>query len=204
MTIALPKLPYEQDALEPYVSAKTLSFHYDKHHRAYVDKLNKLVADTPLQALTLEDIIVKAREQAEIDVLNNAAQAWNHAFLWESMSPNGASKPDGRIKEMIESEFGDLDGFKRRFRKAALSHFGSGWIWLVQDGATLRILTTGNADTPIGTHMTPLLTLDVWEHAYYLDYQNNRAAYTDAFLDKLINWKFAAANLAGSKTSKAA
>jgi len=204
MTIALPKLPYEQDALEPYVSAETLSFHYGKHHRGYVDKLNKLTGGTPYESLSLEDMIVRARKNADIDILNNASQVWNHTFLWASMAPSGTTKPNGKIKEMIEEAFGGLDRFKQLFRKTALSHFGSGWIWLVQDGAALRILTTGNADSPIGTHMTPLLTLDVWEHAYYLDYQNNRAAYADAFLDKLINWKFAAANLIGSKTSKAA
>jgi Fe-Mn family superoxide dismutase len=204
MTIALPKLPYNQDALEPYVSAETLSFHYGKHHRGYVDKLNKLTGGTPYEGLSLEDMIIRARKNADIDILNNASQVWNHTFLWASMTPSGATKPNGKIKEMIEEAFGGLDRFKQLFRKTGLSHFGSGWIWLVQDGAALRILTTGNADSPIGTHMTPLLTLDVWEHAYYLDYQNNRAAYADAFLDKLINWKFAAANLVGSKTSKAA
>lgn len=204
MTIALPKLPYEQDALEPHVSAETLSFHYGKHHRGYVDKLNKLIDGTSYERLSLEDMIVRARKNAGIDILNNASQVWNHTFLWSSMAPGGATRPNGQIKEMIEEAFGGLDRFKQLFRKTALSHFGSGWIWLVQDGAALRILTTGNADSPIGTHMTPLLTLDVWEHAYYLDYQNNRAAYTDAFLDKLLNWKFAAANLVGSKTSKAA
>lgn len=195
MTIALPKLPYEQDALEPHVSARTLSFHYGKHHRGYVDKLNKLIDGTTYESLSLEDIITTARKNADIDILNNAAQVWNHTFLWASMAPTGAAKPNGQIKEMIEEAFGDLEHFKERFRKAALSHFGSGWIWLVQDGTDLRIITTGNADSPVGTLLTPLLTFDVWEHAYYLDYQNNRADYTNAFLDKLINWDFAAANI---------
>ncbi len=204
MTIALSKLPYEQDALEPHVSARTLSFHYDKHHRGYVEKLNKLIADTPYAKLSLEDIIARARTNADISILNNAAQAWNHTFLWESMAPTGAAKPGGEIKEMIERDFGDLDGFKQQFREAALSHFGSGWIWLVQDGANLRIMTTGNADSPVGTRMKPLLTLDVWEHAYYLDYQNDRASYTNVFLDKLINWDFAAANIVGLSKGRAA
>lgn len=204
MKIALSNLPYERDALEPYVSAETLSFHYDKHHRGYVDKLNALIEVTSFEGLTLEEIIVKARETAEIDILNNASQAWNHAFLWESMSPNGGYKPSGQIKEMIENDFGDLDGFKDRFRKAALSQFGSGWAWLVRDGQNLRILTTGNADSPIGTEMTPLLTLDVWEHAYYLDYKNERKRYIDAFLDRLINWRFAEANVVGHTVNRAA
>lgn len=204
MTIALPRLPYEHDALEPHLSARTLSFHYDKHHRGYVEKLNKLIDGTPYEKLPLEDIISEARKNADLDILNNAAQSWNHTFLWQSMAPSGAEKPNGQIKELVEKSFGDLDSFRQRFRDAALSHFGSGWTWLVQDGLLLRILSTGNADSPIGTRTTPLLTLDVWEHAYYLDYQNNRAGYTDAFLDKLINWDFAAANLVDVAKGRAA
>jgi Fe-Mn family superoxide dismutase len=197
-------LPYDQNALEPYISAETLSYHYDKHHRGYVDKLNKLIEGTPYAGLSLEDIVIKAREDAAIDILNNALQAWNHAFLWESMSPNGGATPDGRIKELVEDSFGDLDTFRKSFRAAALSHFGSGWVWLVLDGPKLRILTTGNADSPIGTRMVPLMTLDVWEHAYYIDYRNERVRYVDTFLDKLVNWKFAAANLRNVETRKAA
>lgn len=204
MTIMQSTLPYEQNALEPYISAETLSYHYDKHHRGYVDKLNKLIDGTPYAGLSLEDIVIKAREDAAIDILNNALQVWNHAFLWESMSPNGGSIPEGRIKELVEEKFGDLDTFRKRFKDAALSHFGSGWVWLVLDGPKLRILTTGNADSPVGTHMVPLMTLDVWEHAYYIDYRNERVRYVDAFLDKLVNWKFAAANLRNVKTRKAA
>lgn len=204
MTIMQSTLPYEQNALEPYISAETLSYHYDKHHRGYVDKLNKLIDGTPYAGLSLEDIVIKAREDAAIDILNNALQVWNHAFLWESMSPNGGSTPEGRIKEIVEESFGDLDTFRKRFKDAALSHFGSGWVWLVLDGPKLRILTTGNADSPVGTHMVPLMTLDVWEHAYYIDYRNDRVRYVDAFLDKLVNWKFAAANLRNVNTRKAA
>lgn len=195
MNITLSKLPYDHDALEPHISAETLSYHYDKHHRGYVDKLKKQVEDTPYAGLSLEDIIGRAREDAAIDVLDNALQAWNHEFLWESMSPNGGAKPDGAIKELVEDSFGDIDNFRRKFKEAAVSHFGSGWIWLVLDGPNLRILTTGNSASPVGTNMVPLLTLDVWEHAYYIDYRNDRARYVDVFLDKLVNWKFAAANL---------
>lgn len=204
MTATQKTLPYELDALEPYISAETLSYHYDKHHRGYVDKLNKLIDGTPYEGLPLEDIVVKARQEAAVDILNNALQAWNHSFLWQSMSPNGGTTPDGRIKELVEESFGDINTFRKRFRDAALSQFGSGWVWLVVDGQKLKIMTTGNADSPVGTSMMPLLTLDVWEHAYYIDYRNERARYIDAFLDKLINWKFAAANVRSVEDRKAA
>jgi Fe-Mn family superoxide dismutase len=195
MTIELGKLPYEQDALEPHVSARTFSYHYGKHHRAYVNKLNELIANTPLADLSLEDIVDKARESSSTGILNNALQTWNHAFLWESMAPDGGGEPEGRLKRMIESSFGDVSSFKEQFALAALSQFGSGWVWLVQEGSQLKIMTTGNAESPLNTDSNPLLTLDVWEHAYYLDYQNDRKAYTDTFLEHLINWDFAAANL---------
>lgn len=197
-------LPYDYNALEPYVSEKTLRFHYDKHHKGYVDKLNKLIEGTDYADLPLEELITRARGEARIDILNNAQQAWNHAFLWESMAASGETSPDGRIKELIENSFGDVATFKQQFREAALSLFGSGWVWLVQQGDELRILPTGNADSPVGTQLTPLLVLDVWEHAYYLDYQNERARYVDAFLNKLMNWKFAASNLRESAVRKAA
>ncbi len=195
MTIKLPKLPYAMDALEPHISTDTMELHYGKHHRGYVDKLNKLIEGTHFENLPLEQIIVSARDSAEIDILNNAAQAWNHAFFWQSLSPSGQSEPDGRIRDLIEDEFGDIDKFKDEFRSAATSQFGSGWTWLVLDAGKLRIMSTTNADSPVGTHMTPLLTLDVWEHAYYLDYQNERARYVDAFLDTLIDWRFALDNV---------
>lgn len=195
MTIKLPKLPYAMDALEPHISTETMEFHYGKHHRGYVDKLNKLIEGTRFEDLPLEQIIVLAREQAEIDILNNAAQAWNHAFFWQCLSPKGQSEPVGRIRDLIEDEFGGIDKFKEDFRAAATSQFGSGWTWLVLDSGKLRIMSTTNADSPIGTDMTPLLTLDVWEHAYYLDYRNERARYIDAFLDRLIDWKFALDNV---------
>jgi Fe-Mn family superoxide dismutase len=195
MTIKLPELPYAMDALEPHISKTTMEFHYGKHHRVYVDKLNKLIDGTHFADLPLEQIIVSARESAAIDVLNNAAQAWNHAFFWQSLSPTGQSEPVGRIRDLIEDEFGAIAKFKREFRAAATSQFGSGWTWLVLDSGKLRIMSTTNAESPVGTHITPLLTLDVWEHAYYLDYQNERARYVDAFLDKLIDWRFALDNV---------
>ena len=195
MSIKLPELPYATDALEPHISTDTMELHYGKHHRGYVDKLNKLIEGTRFEEMPLEQIIVSARESAEIDILNNAAQVWNHTFFWQSLSATGQSEPVGRIRDLIEDEFGDIDKFKKAFRDAATSQFGSGWTWLVLDSGKLRIMSTTNAETPVGTHMTPLLTLDVWEHAYYLDYQNERARYVDAFLDKLIDWRFALDNV---------
>ena len=204
MTIELSPLPYSRSALEPFLSAETLDHHYDKHHRGYVEKLNTLLENTPLADRSLEEIIVAARDGAYIDVLQNAQQVWNHEFLWNSMSPSGERRPSGRIKELIEDSFGDYDRFRAEFRKAAKSLLGSGWIWLVQDQQELRILTTMNADSPVGTHLVPLLTLDVWEHAYYIDHRNARGRYVDTFLDELVNWKFAAANLRDMASLKAA
>lgn len=202
MAIKLPKLPYAMDALEPHISTDTMEYHYGKHHRGYVDKLNTLIEGTRFEDLPLEQIIVSAREQAEIDILNNAAQAWNHAFFWQCLSPKGQSEPVGRIRDLVEDEFGDIDKFKEDFRAAATSQFGSGWTWLVLDSGKLRIMSTTNADSPVGTDVTPLLTLDVWEHAYYLDYRNERARYVDAFLDRLIDWKFALDNVQAAEKRK--
>ncbi|MDX1515205.1 MAG: superoxide dismutase [Woeseiaceae bacterium] len=204
MAHQLPNLPYDMDALEPHVSADTMSYHYDKHHRGYVDKLNTLIDGTGYESLPLERIIANARDRAEIDVLNNAAQAWNHEFLWKSMSPNGGGDPDGALKQLLDGAFKNTDGFKAEFRQAALSQFGSGWTWLVLDNGRPKVMNTTNADSPVGTHLIPLLTLDVWEHAYYLDYQNERAKYVDSFLDNLVNWDFAAANLNIERDRKAA
>ncbi len=195
MPIQESTLPYRYDALEPHISSKTLRYHHDKHHNGYIRKLNDLAEGTRYEDLALEDIIVRARAAANMGVLGNAAQAWNHTFLWESMSPSGESEPEGRIKDLVEESFGSVETFKSEFRDKALGLTGSGWVWLVQDRDKLRVVTTMNADTPVGTNLRPLLVLDVWEHAYYLDYQNLRADYVAAFLDKLINWKFAANNL---------
>lgn len=202
MSIKLPDLPYEQDALEPYISAETMALHHGKHHKGYVRKTNEHIKDTALDDMDLVEIISQARERAEIGLLNNAAQAWNHSFLWHSMAPNGPTEPEGRIAKLVKEQYGNLDKFKSEFRESATGQFGSGWTWLVMDGSKLRIMSTSNADTPVATHLQPILTLDVWEHAYYVDYRNERARYVDAFLDNLINWKFAAANL--ENLSKAA
>ena len=197
MSIALPDLPYPIDALEPEISRTTLEFHHGKHHKAYVDKLNAAIAGTAYEGQSLEAIIAAAQEASDTGVFNNAAQAWNLTFLWHSMSPNGGGEPRGPLAEEIAARFGDLAGFNDAFGKAALGQFGSGWAWLVRTGDGVDIVTTGNADTPLTGSATPLLTLDVWEHAYYLDYQNQRNTYVEAFLPKLINWEFAAQNYAG-------
>jgi len=194
MSIELPGLPYAIDALEPHVSSRTLEFHHGKHHRAYVDKLNAAIAGTAYEGLSLEAIVSASHEAADSGVFNNAAQIWNHTFLWHSMSPSGDGELEGPLSEAITNRFGDLAGFRDAFKKSALGQFGSGWTWLVRTAEGVDIANSGNAETPLTDGVTPLLTLDVWEHAYYLDYQNKRDAYIDAFLTKLINWEFAARN----------
>jgi Fe-Mn family superoxide dismutase len=193
----LPPLPYSQEALEPILSARTMSFHYGKHHQAYVDALNKLVVGTPWAAgQSLETIVKETAGLADkAAVFNNAAQAWNHDFFWKSMKPGGGGKPAGRLLQLIEASFGSYDTFKTAFTDTAISQFGSGWTWLVQEGDSLRIVKTANADTPLAHGQHPLLTCDVWEHAYYLDYQNRRKDFVQAFLDHLANWDFAASLL---------
>jgi len=195
MHLKLPDLPYAQDALMPFISADTLAVHHGKHHRGYVDKVNAAIEKTSLAGKALEQIVRHAREQDDTDLFNNAAQAWNHEFLWNSMSPNGGRVPSSELQNLIDKSFSGLDGFREEFRRAATSQFGSGWAWLVMDGGDLKIIQTANAETPVGTEATPLLTLDVWEHAYYLDYRNDRGAYVDGFLSGLINWEFADFNL---------
>jgi Fe-Mn family superoxide dismutase len=192
----LAPLPYANNALEPVISANTLSFHYGKHHKTYVDNLNNLVANTDLAGQSLEQIIRATAGQADKAALfNNAAQVWNHMFYWHSLKPNGGGEPSAALKQKIEASFGSLDACKKEFAQAAMTQFGSGWAWLVLDGGKIAVAKTGNAETPITKNIRPLLTIDVWEHAYYLDFQNRRADYVNTILDKLINWDFAAANL---------
>ncbi|MBX3721307.1 MAG: superoxide dismutase [Turneriella sp.] len=195
--IKLPALPFADTDLAPVISANTLSYHYGKHHAAYVAKLNKLIEETDLASLSLEEIIRKTyRDQAHVGAFNNAAQIWNHSFYWNSLTPKGGGKPTGAIAQEIEKSFGSFDKFKADFGNAAARQFGSGWAWLVKENAALRIVTTPNAETPLtDPALKPLLTIDVWEHAYYLDYQNLRRAYIDAVIDKLLNWNFANQNL---------
>lgn len=192
----LPTLPYDQKALEPYLSANTLFFHYTKHHQGYVDTLNKLIEGTPFEALSLEEIVQRtAADPKSVRIYNNAAQAWNHAFFWKSMTPHGKDVlPREPLKSLIEKEFLSLSEFKAQFKQAALTQFGSGWVWLVSHKDRLEIYKTSNADTPLAHRHKALLTCDVWEHAYYLDYQNRRADFVEVFLDHLMNWNFAAEN----------
>ena len=196
MALELPALPYEQSALEPHISANTLSFHYGKHHQTYVTNLNNLVKDTDLAGQSLEEIIrATAGNPDQAGIFNNAAQVWNHTFYWNSMKPGGGGAPSGDLAAKIDASFGSYDAFAEAFSQAATTQFGSGWAWLVAEDDSLRVLKTGNAETPVSGSATPLLTIDVWEHAYYLDYQNLRPAYIKTFLESLANWDFAAANL---------
>jgi len=193
----LPPLPYPDDALEPVISARTIGFHYGKHHQAYVDNLNKLVAGTPMAEMSLEQVIQSSTGVAEhTGLFNNAAQVWNHTFYWNGMRAKGGGKPGKELGERIEKDFGGYDAMRKDLFTAASTQFGSGWAWLVEDAGTLKVVKTGNADNPLTRGMKPLFTIDVWEHAYYLDYQNRRADYVNAVLDKLIDWDFVAANLA--------
>lgn len=193
----LPPLPFADNALEPVISANTLSFHYDKHHRGYVNNLNKLIEGTPFAGQSLEQIITATAGHADkAGIFNNAAQVWNHLFYWNSLNPNGGGEPPAALKQKIEEAFGSVEAFKKEFANAAITQFGSGWAWLVQDGTKLAISKTSNADSPLTRNIRPLLTIDVWEHAYYLDFQNRRPDYVNTVIDKLINWEFAVANLA--------
>ena len=199
MAFTLPALPYATDALAPHMSAETFSFHHAKHHQAYVTNLNNLIAGTPHEKASLEEIIhASAKDPALAGVFNTSAQVWNHTFFWNSMKPNGGGKPTGAIAAAIDKAFGSLDAFKDEFKKAAVGQFGSGWAWLVSEKGTLKITKTANADLPMVHGQTAILTCDVWEHAYYLDFQNRRPDFVQSFLDNLVNWDFANANLAAA------
>jgi len=199
MAHQLPALPYSLDALEPHISARTLEFHYGKHHAAYVTNLNNLVTGSELEDHSLEDtILAVAGDASKAGVFNNAAQVWNHTFYWQGMKPGGGGAPSGELAAKIDADFGSFDAFKEQFKAAGATQFGSGWAWLVLDNGTLKITKTGNADLPLAHGQKALLTMDVWEHAYYLDYQNRRPDYMTTFLDKLVNWDFVAANLAAA------
>jgi Fe-Mn family superoxide dismutase len=194
--LVLPPLPYGEDALAPVISANTISFHYGKHHKGYLDNLNKLIAGTEYADFTLEKIITAtAGNTDKTAIFNNAAQTWNHSFYWQSLCPKGGGAPPAALKQKITASFGSLDACKKELLTAATTQFGSGWAWLVLEGDKLKVVKSANAETPLSKGMKPLLTIDVWEHAYYLDYQNRRADYVNAVLDKLINWEFAARNL---------
>ncbi len=197
-TFELPALPYAADALQPHMSAETLAIHHGKHHQAYVTNLNNLLTDSPLKGQSLEAIIAaSANNDALVGVFNNAAQVWNHTFFWHSLTPNGGSKPtDAALLAKIEADFGSFEAFVQAFKTAAATQFGSGWAWLVLDNGTLKITKTSNAQTPLTQGQVPLLTLDVWEHAYYVDYRNRRPDFIETFVTHLANWQFAAQNYA--------
>jgi Fe-Mn family superoxide dismutase len=199
MAHQLPELPYGLDALEPHISRQTLEFHHGKHHAAYVTNLNKAIEGSELEGKSLEEVILAvAGDAGKAGVFNNAAQVWNHSFYWQCMKPGGGGAPSGALAEKINADLGSFDAFKEQFKTAGATQFGSGWAWLVLDGGTLKITKTPNADLPLAHGQKALLTMDVWEHAYYLDYQNRRPDYMTTFLDKLVNWDFVAANLAAA------
>jgi len=197
MAIELPPLPYAQDALAPYLSARTLELHHGKHHQTYVTNLNNLVKDTPLAAKTLEEVIKDvAGDPSRQGIFNNAAQVWNHTFFWQGMKPGGGGAIPGALEAKIKADFGSVEAFKEAFTQAGLTQFGSGWAWLILDDGKLKVTKTGNADSPLAHGQNALLTADVWEHAYYVDYQNRRGDFLKAFLENLVNWEFAADRLA--------
>ena len=194
--VVLPPLPWADSALAPVISANTIGFHYGKHHQGYVTNLNKLTGGTPFADQSLEQIVrATAGKADQAAIFNNAAQVWNHTFYWQSLNPGGGGEPPAALKAKMEASFGSVAACRKELTTAATSQFGSGWAWLVADGDALKVVKTGNAETPLTSGMKPLVTIDVWEHAYYLDYQNRRADYVAAVLDKLVNWEFALANL---------
>jgi superoxide dismutase, Fe-Mn family len=195
MPFTLPELPYPKDALEPHLSAKTFEFHHGKHHNAYVTNLNNLIPNTEFEHATLEEIVTKtAGDASKAGFFNNAAQVWNHTFYWNCMKPDGGGEPEGKLMDKIKDDFGDYGKFKEAFKQAGVTQFGSGWAWLVMADGKLSITKTLNADLPVVHKQTPLLTMDVWEHAYYIDFQNRRPDYAQTFIDKLINWDFVSKN----------
>ena len=200
--IQLPALPYAMDALQPHLSKETLEFHYGKHHKAYVDKLNEAIPGTRFEGMALEEIIISSsREFAK--VFNNAAQIWNHSFFWKCLAPQGSTRPSGRLREMIGSDFGGEQALLDKLAGESVNHFASGWGWLIRNNGKLEVTSLHDADTPVAHGMTPLLTIDVWEHAYYIDYRNERPRYVKSVLENIINWDFVAENLDGQGASRA-
>ncbi len=207
MTFELKQLPFKRDALAPHISARTIDYHYDKHHAGYVDTLNDLVSGTGYENTALEEIILKSfTQEDEQDIFNNAAQVWNHDFFWDSLSPDGGGNPEGELGRLIERDFGSYKDFRDAFEEAGTSEFGSGWVWLVIEAGKLKTVSTTDARLPLLYGQQPLICCDVWEHAYYLDYQNERNSFLTAFLDSLINWEHATEQLSiqGEGTTTAA
>lgn len=193
---ALPDLPYPADALAPYITVNTLNYHHGKHHNTYIQNLNKLLEGSAYTEKSLEEIIqLSSQDESMKTIFNNAAQCWNHSFFWNSLSPNGGGKPSGHLAELIDQSFGDYQSFRDSLQNAASTLFGSGWAWVAQAGDSIKIITTQNAETLVTSQLVPLLTIDVWEHAYYLDFQNSRVKYIETIIDLLLNWEFASENL---------
>ncbi len=196
MAFELPDLPYSYDALEPYMSAKTLHLHHDKHHQTYVTNLNNLIEDTDLKDASLEEIVeASAKDPAKVGIFNNAGQHWNHQLFWRIMKKGGGGQPGGELAKRIDDAFGNFESFKEKFKTAGVTQFGSGWAWLALDGDTLKVTKTSNADNPLTAGMIPILGIDVWEHAYYVDYENRRPEYLAAFLNHMVNWEEVEAEL---------
>jgi Fe-Mn family superoxide dismutase len=203
MAFTLPDLPFERDALAPHMSAETLDFHHGKHHKAYVDKVNGLLGDTDLEGASLVEVIQAAHERRDRPLFNNSAQIWNHSFFWQCLAPEGSTRPSGKLRDMIATAFGGEQQLLDKLATESTSHFASGWGWLILNNGKLEVTSLHDADTPAAHGMTPLLTIDVWEHAYYIDYRNDRAKFVKTVLEKIINWDFVAKNLDGEGVSRA-
>ena len=203
MAFTLPDLPFDRDALGPHMSAETLDFHHGKHHKAYVEKANDLIGDTDLEGSSLVDVIRAAHHRGDKPLFNNVAQIWNHSFFWQCLAPGGSTRPSGKLLELINSDFGGEQQLLEKLTKESVGHFASGWGWLVLNNDKLEVTSLHDADTPAVHGLTPLLTIDVWEHAYYIDYRNERPRYVKSVLENIINWDFVARNLDGQGTSRA-
>ena len=203
MAFILPDLPFDREALAPHMSAETLEFHHGKHHKAYVEKANGLIGDTDLEGASLVDVVRAADQRGDKGLFNNAAQIWNHSFFWQCLAPEGSSRPSGKLREMIDSDFGGEQQLLDALAKESVNHFASGWGWLILNNGKLEVTSLHDADTPVAHGMTPLLTIDVWEHAYYVDYRNERPRYVKSVLENIINWDFVARNLDGEGASRA-
>ena len=203
MAFTLPDLPFDRDALGPHMSGETLDYHHGKHHKAYVDKTNGLIAKTDLEGASLVDVIRAAKEKGDKGLFNNSAQIWNHSFFWQCLAPEGSTRPSGKLRELIDSDFGGEQQLLEKLATESVNHFASGWGWLILNNGKLEVTSLHDADTPVAHGMTPLLTIDVWEHAYYVDYRNERPRYVKTVLEKIINWDFVARNLDGEGTRRA-
>ena len=203
MPFELPELPYAKDALGETMSTETLDYHWGKHHKAYVDKTNGMLGDRGLEGASLSEVIQAAKDKGDKGLFNNSAQIWNHSFFWQCLAPQGSTAPSGRLKDMIDNDFGDHSAMLEKLATESANHFASGWGWLILNNGKLQVTSLHDADTPLVNGMTPLLTLDVWEHAYYIDYRNERPRYLKSVLDKIINWDFVAENLDGQGVSRA-